>query len=769
MQTRTAVYQPDADLEKSVENQLDLVSLLRILRRRKWLVLAMLVLGTSTALAASQAVTPRYSAKALLMLEAREARVTNIPAVVGDLFDDPANVGAHLETQIRLLNARSTIAEVVAALDLASDPEFHPQPAEEADLALLSDLWRHFLIWVPPSWAVAAGLSEGSETALASTEPDLVAPSILAAEPASQANLEYVFDRFEQRLTVAPEGRSFVIGVSFSSNDPRKAATIANEVVDVYIERQHAMKRESTAKAADWLGERTASLNAQLEEAEDAVQRYRVENRLAQVSKTDLFDRQLSDLNVELIAAESELATRQGRLAFIASLRQRGEPLDTLPEVLSSSLILDLRRQETELLRQEAEARGELGERHPRMQLIRAEQARVEEKIAREVGRIVANLENEARIVASRVERLRTDFEALREMSATREEAAVRLNELERQASALRQLYEGFLQRYKETQQQQDLIEADARVISSASPPLWPSSPGPKVFAVVGFGASTLLAVLFALLLDRLDNGLRSEAQVRRALGLDRIGLIPRLGRRLKPGTEPHWYLIKRPFSVYTEAVRSVFGALKVADREAPAKLILVTSALPGEGKTTLALSLAVSVAQAGERVLLVDLDLRRPRVLERLDLEQMPGICECIAGEASLQEAIFCHPDAGIDVLGTGRPTSNPTAIFQSPQFAQLLQAMRGSYDRVIIDSPPLLGVSDAQLLATMVDKVLLVVRWHKTGRELAQNAASLLRQARATILGAVITQADVKKHMRYGYGDVGDCYHKHKGYYVS
>jgi len=305
-------------------------------------------------------------------------------------------------------------------------------------------------------------------------------------------------------------------------------------------------------------------------------------------------------------------------------------------------------------------------------------------------------------------------------------------------------------------------------MISPANPPLRPSTPGPKVFAVLGFGASGVLAVLLALLIERLSDGLRSEAQVRQVLGLARIGLVPRLGRHLKPGSHPHKHLIERPFSAYTESIRSVFSALKVADRQEPGKLILVTSAVPGEGKTTLALSLAVSAAQAGERVLLVDLDLRRPRVLERLDRERLPGICECIAGEATLQDVIISDPDSRVDVLGTGRPTFNPTAVLQSPRFAPMLRALQ-SYDRVIIDSPPVLAVSDAQLLAAAVDKVLLVVRWQKTGRELARNAASILRQAQATILGAVITQVDVKKHMRYGYGDVGDCYHKYKGYYTS
>jgi polysaccharide biosynthesis transport protein len=769
MQDQSAVSPPVSGVDRDGDNELDLISLIRIVSRRKWLIVGFLILGTGAAIFTSQAITPRYSATALVMLEARESRVTNIPAVVGELFDDPANVATHVETQIKLIKSRSHVAEVVAALDLASDPEFHPLPSDRTDLARPQELWRRFLAWMPIPWPVAARVAEEPEDPHASPEPDLVARPTSTGERAAEENLAGVFERFERRLNVAQEGQSFVIGVGFTSIDPVKAATVANKVVEVYIEQQHAMKAESTLKAADWLGERTARLHEQLKEGEEAVHRYRIENRLTEASKTDLLDLQLSDLNREKLAAESDLATRRGRLAFIADLRRRGEPLNTLPEVLSSSLILDLRRQETELLRQEAEARGELGEKHPRMQLIRAEQARLEEKIEQEVNRIVANLENEARIVAGRVERLRTEFEGLRETSAKRQEAEVRLNELERQAAAVRQLYESFLQRYKETQQQQDLVESDARVISLASPPLRPSTPGAKVFAAIGFGASGLLAVLFALLLERLDNGLRSEAEVRRALGLARIGLVPRLNRRLKPGTHPHQYLMKRPFSAYTEAIRSVCSALKFADRQSPAKLVLVTSALPGEGKTTLALSLAVSSAQAGERVLLIDLDLRRPRVLNRLDLDKKPGICDYIAGESSLREVICSDPDADFDVLGTGRLTFNPTAVFQSPQFAELLRTLQASYDRVIIDSPPLLGVSDAQLLASMVDKVLLVVRWQKTGRELAQNAASLLRQAGATILGAVITQADIKKHMRYGYGDLGDSYRKYSGYYVN
>jgi succinoglycan biosynthesis transport protein ExoP len=252
MQPQPAAYSPDTDLDKGVEGQLDLVSLLRILRRRKWLIVAMLVLGTGAGFVGSQAITPRYSAKALVMLEAREARITDIPAVVGDLFDDPANVDAHLETQIRLMVSRSTMAEVIAALNLASDPEFHPPPPEETEVALFGETWLRLLPWVPPSWAVTAENAGEAKTAPAGTEPDAAAPTAdavttPAADRAAKPDLEHVFDRFAQSLSVAPEGRSFVIGVSFSSNDAQKAATIANKVVDVYIEKQRAMKRESTA------------------------------------------------------------------------------------------------------------------------------------------------------------------------------------------------------------------------------------------------------------------------------------------------------------------------------------------------------------------------------------------------------------------------------------------------------------------------------------------------------------------------------------------
>jgi capsular exopolysaccharide synthesis family protein len=304
-------------------------------------------------------------------------------------------------------------------------------------------------------------------------------------------------------------------------------------------------------------------------------------------------------------------------------------------------------------------------------------------------------------------------------------------------------------------------------VISAAKPPTQPSSPGPPLFALAGFTVSSLAGVLVALLLERLDQGVRSGKQLERSFGLPCLGLVPDVRDRAGD-LRPHQYLLAKPFSQYAEALRLAHTALR-SRVDGPCKVIQVTSALPGEGKTTFAVSLATSLAQNGLRVLLFDLDLRHPTVLREIPLLEGAGFEQFAASERPRDEMVQHDHESGVDVITFKRSRLNPLRLLGSRRMALLIDLLRSSYDYVILDGPPVLGVSDGKVLTEMADAVLFVVRWADTTLDAVEDALKELEAARATIGGAAIVQVDVERHAQYGFGGIDSYIGKYSDYYIN
>ena len=734
------------------EPGIDIKEIIGIIKRRRWVIISCVLLLTTLATLIGLQQTPRFTATALLMIEPRESRVVNVEQVMQGLGTDTATV----DTQIKVLKSRDLIERVMTRLNLFDDAEFNAAlRGDDRALELkYAGPWDRFVAWLPDEWLIASGLAE---------EP-LPAALLHDAGFVAQAAI----DSFDRRLQVRQEGRSYVIAVNFTSVSPAKAARIANAAAELYVKDQLDAKLAATAKASGWLGNRLESLREDVRLAEEAVENYRLAHELIDARGISLFEQELADLSREASQARALLAEKRTRLQQIRSMRGRGESLDSVAEVLSSVVIVNLRQQEAQLLRQESELRTYYGERHPRMQNLVAEKANLQAKIRVEVDRIIQNSENELQVLAGRVRSVEAEVEALSGRTEQERGLYVQLRELEREAHANRQLYEAFLQRFKETREQQEIIEADSRMISRAAAPDRPSTPGTTLFTAVGFTASLMLGGLLALLLERLDNGIRSGRQVEELLGLHALGLVPRLDK-LKRGMLPHHYLMAKPLSAYTESIRAIYTSLQLTDVDNPPKLILVTSSLPQEGKSTLALSLATFAARSDQKVLLMDLDLRHPSVHRDLKARPQVGFVEHLAGERTLDEVIAHDVDTGIDYLPIKRQTANPTDLLASRKMQQLMKDLRHRYDYVVIDSAPLLGVTDSKLVTRLVDKVLFVTQWEKTPADTARNGLATLLEIDAKIGGSVLTQVDVKKHAYYGYGDVGQYYGKYQKYYVN
>ncbi|MCX8100661.1 MAG: GumC family protein, partial [Geminicoccaceae bacterium] len=527
----------------------DVVSFLTILWRRKWLIVFLTLLGTTIGWIYGKQRVPLYTASALIVIDPREDRVLQIEKVVGRLPVDEKIVA----TEMGVITAPANVRRTVEELGLINDPEFNPLLQESDSLWDRLELGRlvdRLLTLVPPDWLVAIGVAAESP----------IAPGPRDAEVPPEPVEDIVVAVVAERARTATVGDSYLIQLEFTAEDPAKAAQIVNHLAEGYIEAQRRSKLGATGRASSFLDERLKSLREEVERAETAVARFRAEQGLLEAQGVTLGEQELSELNRELIVARGELAERQAKLRLVRELRASGRGLDAITDIAASPVIINLRAQEAELARQEGELVTQFGPRHPRMVQLERDRANLQAKVRAEIDRLATQLENDVRVVQARVATLESQLSGVKGRSARDRQAEVKLKELERQAEAARQLYQSVLQRSKETREEEQLVEPDARIVSRATPPLAPSSLGPRIYMLAGLTGSLLISTALALLLEGLGKGLRSAREVERLTGLPLLALVPEIPRTKR--RKPHHYLLEKPLSVYAEAIGAVFVAL---------------------------------------------------------------------------------------------------------------------------------------------------------------------------------------------------------------
>ncbi|BCX18931.1 MAG: hypothetical protein KatS3mg117_2613 [Geminicoccaceae bacterium] len=729
----------------------DLRGILAFLRRRRGVILGVTLIGTLAAGYWGFSRKPLYTAQALVKIEPKEAKIVDIQAVAAGLSADAATV----ETQIRLIQSRAMLDQLVERLALVDRSA--PLPPPEPESPVVAWFAKTVGSWLPQDWLFATGLAQEQPE----VEPEL------AYEVAKEQRIEKLL----QNLKVKQEGRSLVLSINYTSPSPAEAARIANGLADLYIAAQIQEKAGITQKASEWLEIRVAELQEQVVQGEAEIEQYRAKHGLYEAKGgLTLQGQQIMNLTQMLVQARAERSEKESRLRYIRDLQTRGASLNTLSEVMNSPYMTRLWEQERELQKAEAELLSTFGEKHPRVQLLKAEQAKVAEKIRAEVQRIVDNTANEIKVLQARERSIEQDIARLMTETDKAGQAEIKLRELERQVAVNRALYEQFLQRLKETREQQQLAAADAKVVARAKPPEKPSSQPPLFWVLAGLLVSSMAGTGLAWAIERLDNTIRSGKEIERLYGLPCFGLVPYVSPSV---TRKHGglagYLVAKPLSIYAETIRQIFTALRLSNVDRPPRVIQVTSSVPAEGKTTLSISLATSLAQAGHKVVLVDLDIRHPSVGRELGTKSLGRLVEYMAGDAPAEELIYPVRELGIDVISVNRQSANPGAIIASQRMRELFANLRERYDYIVVDSTPVLGVTDSKLSAELVDTVLFVVRWEKTTKDVAEDALKQLVEHRVPLGGCVITQVDVKKHARYGYGGVDHYYSKYHKYYVN
>jgi capsular exopolysaccharide synthesis family protein len=707
---------------------LDLVIYWRAIAKRKWAILAFAVALSAIAAVMVNLQTPIYRSTVTLLIEQNKAKIAPTEEVYASIGDSRE----HFQTQAEILKARALAVRLVEKLDLTKHKDFDPRQQE-------------------PSW------TDKLKKQLGFGPPD---------QPLSEEALQKAaVDSLMGRMAVEPVRLSQLIRVHFESSDPQVAAEIANAIAETYIEADMEARDEMNMRASEWLGGRLGGLKKNLEDSERALQQYREKARLietkglAQSGAT----RQIEEQLTRLAAARSR---RYAAEHAYAQVRDAKGQLDVLPVVMRSPLVQRLKEAEGEAEKRVIELSNKHGPEHPRMIQAQAELKQARENTRREVQSVVASLKNEYEIARTNEQALEAGVAQAKGTVQSINRKEFELASLERAVATNRQIYDLFLNRFRETRASRDLqANAVARISDEARPSQYPVKPKKEQVVSIALVLGLLVGALVALLLERLDNTLKSADDVEEKLGQPMLTTLPLLHGDEAKSVGRHY--LEDPKSVFSEAIRTARTGVLLSAADTPQVTVLVTSSVPGEGKTAVAVNLALAQAQT-KRVLLIDADLRRPSVGEKLGLDpKKPGLTNLLSGSATFAECLQRVEGTSLYAIATGPVPVNPLELILSRRFEALIKALSGTCDFLVIDSPPVHLVSDALVLSKMVTGVMFVVKADSTPYPLARRCIRALNEVDAKLFGITLNQLDFKRAERY-YGAYTGAYYKYDGYYT-
>lgn len=713
---------------------IELRDVIAFVRRRYLAVVVTAVASLVITLLITTQLTQRFTATAVVLLDQQSSQVVNIEAVLSGIGSGLNNANS----QTAILTSRKIAERVATRADLWTDPEF-----QQTDSSFASSV-------NPASWLNA-------DTILDGTDVDAVA----------HQHREHIIETIRNRMTIVPRPLTQTIEISFESTSATRAAEVANAIADEYALDQLEAKFDATKSAADWLSRRLEGMRNQLDASERAVEAYRSENNLIDADGLLLSEQELSELNSQLILIRAEKAEKAAIYSRARQLLIGGTSQASVPEVLNSPVISALRQQQAELARKQADLTSRYGARHPQMINVRAERRDLDAQIQQEIARIVDGLKNALEVVRTRERSMERSLSERRDFASENNQSLVQLRALEREAEATRSLYETFLARFKEVNEQETLQTSGVRVISPAVPSVSPSFPRTNLFLAGGLLFGLLAGCSLAVVLEMFDDTFRTAKRLEQALGVPNITAVPLLDNEAAGNLAPD-YALHNPLTQYAEAFRSLRTSLELSNVDSPPKVVLFTSAIPSEGKTTIAATYALTAARSGLKTIIVDCDLRKPRILKMMGGASVEsGLVQLLSNQASLDEVTLNHASSAADYIPVETGIWTPTNLFGSQNFARLVEQLRANYDLVVLDSAPLLPVSDTRTIATLADTTVLVVRWGVTPRAAVLTAKNLLQRGGQRIAGTILSAVDMKKQATYGYGDSVYTYGNYGGYY--
>lgn len=720
-QLGNTINRQPASADSDEEEALDLIGYWRVIQRRKWGILGLAVFLSLLAAVVVSMMTPIYKSTVTILVEQNKAKLLSIDEIYSGISSDQS----HYQTQVELLQSNALMEAVVDRLKLTTNPLFDPREQH----SVVQD--------------VLASLGFGT------------------AKMTEQEIRKNTANALSGMVSVEGSKKSQLIKVSVSSSDRQLAATIANAVADAYIEMDMEARFKMTQKATDWMNSHLTSLKANLEKSERTLQEYREQHNLIDTKNLSLSGAtsQLETMIRNLV--EARLVRAQAKNNLDQVTRSKGNEL-SMPIVQRNPLVANLMGTVAEHERKVSELSNRYGSEHPKLLQAQAELKQAKQNLQNQVADVVSGLEREYEVARTNEAALAAAVAETKQGIQGTNRKEFELTALEREVKSNRDLYDMFMGRLKETSTSSDLQSLVARVVDPAITSDVPVKPKKRMIVSLAFVFSLMLGVAVAFMLEYLDTSVRSAEDAERKLGLPMLAAVPLI--ELAAGQSAGLYYRDAPKSLFAESVKTIRTGILLSGIDHPKKTLVVTSSVPGEGKTTVAINLALAHAQT-KRVLLIDADMRRPSIAKVLGLDNThPGLSMLVLGMVKLEACVYKIEGSTLEVLTAGSIPPNPLELLLSEKFKELLAELGEKYDAIFIDSPPVQLVSDAVVLASMATGVVFVLKADATPFQLARRAIRTLQRGGAPMFGIVLNQANFKKEEYYGgYGKYN--YHSYYG----
>lgn len=754
-------------VDPNAENEVQLLDYWRAVRKRLWLVASIVVLITMLAViyVARKPDIFQAGARVQVDLENNAALVGRTPYVIG-----PANDPVYFNTQLQILNSPGLLRRVVKSLDLEHNPDFFRSNSTQK-----RSTWQTVLRM--------AGFGEKEQEAPRPKDELPLRTSVAPATPGEdlvEAKRLAPFVRAIQgglRIEPVRETRGFyketrLIDISFTHTDPTVAAKVVNAIGETYVFTNLEKKSETNTSTGDFLTKRIAELQQQIRTDEERLVNYAKNNQIISLdANQNTVVERLAGLNRQLLEAENQRKTSEAAYNAAKSPGAASALVDADEKRVGEleTRVSDLRQKRVQLLVEATEEAPEV--KDVQEQILEIEN-QITELRAQKSTTLITNLETEYRQAKAREDALRQAFEQQRAETLSQNEAAINYRIIQQEIDTNKTLLNNLLQRSKEN----DVVMAskpnNISIIDYGIPSEWPIGPNRMRSVIVALFLSLGLGVGFALFLEYLDDTVHSSDEVERLLHLPALAVIPAMGaggrrralaapgalqkRNGKSADNPELLMNLDGRSPLAEAYRHLRTSVLLSTAGRAPKSLLVTSSLPGEGKTTTAVNTAISLAQTGASVVIVDADMRRPRLRSIFDLPDRAGLSSILSSEVSDAEMLALvkkDESTGLNILTAGPIPPNPAELIGSDQMRRVINTLQGAFSHVVIDSPPISSFTDGVLISSMVDGVLLVVHGGKSSRHVVRRSRQLLQDVGAKVFGVVLNNVNVRSHDYYYY----------------
>jgi capsular exopolysaccharide synthesis family protein len=730
-------------MAENQSEEIDFRDYLRVILKRRWTIITIFAVIVIVVTIHAFTATPIYEATTRLIIEKENPNVISFQEVMAV----NASGTDFYQTQYKIIESRSVAREVVRRLNQNEIEVFFPKPKDDLISNLIASIKEIFKS------------KKDAVVSLLKTDND--------AEQFQDSDIDYeLLSGFIGRISVKPVRRSRLVDLKFQAEDPVLAAKIVHTLAKAYIDQSMETKLNAVQNAVKWLHNRIELEREKVGKAEEALIKYKEKHNIITDFTSDLENitaQKLAQLNTHVVEAESKRVEAEMRYKQSKALEGTPDMLDSVPDVLKNELIIQIKGMEVELYKRMSELSKKYGSRHPKMIAVQSELKTLKQRKSQEINRVINSLKNEYKVSLAKEESLKESLAKQKQESLDLNQKAIEYGVLRREAESAREMYELLIKRFKETSMTEDMRTGNVRIVDKAEVPQKPVKPRKKLNILLAVIVGLFLGTGTAFILEFIDNTIKIPEDIKRYLNIPYLGPVPVFAMDGNPDEKINRELVTlhSPKSTASESYRGIRTGILFSSAESEPQAIMVASACSLEGKTTTTANLAITMAQSGGKVVILDCDLRRPKLHKIFGITRGKGITNLLLGKKDIKDSIYRTRIPNLYVIPSGPVPPNPSEMLGSRRMKELIEVLRKGFARIIIDSPPICAVTDAVVLAKSVDGVVFVIRANDSARDIAKNGVDQLQAVGAHMLGAVLNGVELGmdsyyyRYLYYYYGE--------------